>query len=360
MLQNKQGKKVLIGMSGGVDSSVAALLLINAKYQTSGVTLRLYDGEENGCNDKTCCSLSDVEDARSVCDRLGIRHYVFNFKEQFNKAVIEKFIKEYRLGHTPNPCIDCNRFIKFSEMQKRAELLDMDLIATGHYARIVKSGDRYFLTRPKDLSKDQTYVLYVLSQAQLAKTLMPLGELTKNEVREIALSNGFVNAKKPDSQDICFVPDGKYAQFIVNREGKPLTPGNFVDLHGNVMCPHSGFENYTIGQRKGLGVGFGRPVYVVGKIKDTAEVVLGDNGALYTTRVRVKDVNFSAFDRLDTSLKCKGKLRYRQAEEPCTIHPVDENTVIAEFDKPQRAVTAGQAAVFYDGDTLLGGGTIVI
>ena len=356
----QMGKKVLIGMSGGVDSSVAALMLISSGYDTSGVTLRLYDGEDYENNlTKTCCSLTDVEDARSVCDRLGIRHYVFNFKERFEKEVIDKFIREYRLGHTPNPCIDCNRFIKFYEMQKRAELLDMDYIATGHYARIVKQNGKFLLTRPRDISKDQTYVLYVLTQEQLSRTLMPLGEFTKDEVRQIAQENGFVNANKSDSQDICFVPDGKYAQFIERRDNSPLSPGNFVDLKGNVLCPHSGFERYTIGQRKGLGVGFGKPVYVVGKNSKTSQVLLGDEKELYKTRVRVEDTNFSAFEKLEAPLRCKGKLRYRQREEDCIIHPVDEHTLIAEFNTPQRAVTPGQAAVFYDGDTVLGGGTIV-
>lgn len=353
-------KKVLIGMSGGVDSSVAALLLVNSGYETFGVTLRLYDGEdyENKIT-KTCCSLSDVEDARSVCEKMGIRHYVFNFKERFEEYVIEKFIREYRLGHTPNPCIDCNRFIKFNEMQIRAELLEMDYIATGHYARIIKQNDRFLLARPKDREKDQTYVLYVLTQNQLAKTLMPLGDLTKKEVREIAYENGLVNASKPDSQDICFIPSGKYAQFIEKRDRKPLSKGNFVDKNGKILAAHSGFENYTIGQRKGLGIGFGKPVYVVDKISENFNVVLGDERDLYTTKVMVEDINFSAFEKLESSFRCKGKLRYRQKEESCVIHPLDEHTLIAEFDTPQRAVTSGQAAVFYDADILLGGGTIV-
>ena len=350
-------KKVLIGMSGGVDSSVAALMLQKGGYTPLGVTLRLHSMGAVG--EKACGSSLDAEDAANVCGALGIKHFVFGFEKEFENSVINKFINEYRIGHTPNPCIDCNRFIKFALMEEKAKTLGADYISTGHYARIIKSGERFFLARPKDIAKDQTYVLYVLTQNQLSKTLFPLGELTKEEVREIAAENGFENANKPDSQDICFVPDGDYGAFIVKQDNRPLSSGNFVDIMGNFMAPHKGTECYTIGQRKGLGIGFGRPVYVVSKNSVTGDVVLGEEKDLYTTRVEVRDINFSAFDRFDTSLRCKGKLRYRQKEEECIIHPVDENTVIAEFEKPQRAVTPGQAAVFYDGDIVLGGGTIV-
>lgn len=350
---------VLVGMSGGVDSSVAAALLMEQGYAVSGVTLRLHDGEDYESGDtKTCCSLSDVEDARSVCDRLGLRHYVFNFKDRFKAQVIDKFIREYQCGKTPNPCIDCNRFIKFSEMLARAEQLDISRIATGHYASIKKMGDRFLLCRPKDISKDQTYVLYSLTQHQLERTLMPLGNLTKNEVRQIANDHGFINASKPDSQDICFVPDGDYAGFISRAWGKELVSGDFVDLNGNVIGRHGGMIKYTIGQRKGLGMGFGKPVYVVSKSAENNIVVLGDEADLYSKRVLVRDVNFIALETLTAPLYCKGKLRYRQSEQPCHIIPLDEKTLIAEFDEPQRAVTAGQAAVFYDGDTVIGGGTI--
>lgn len=350
---------VLVGMSGGVDSSVAAALLMEQGYSVSGVTLRLYDGEDYECGDtKTCCSLSDVEDARSVCDRLGLRHYVFNFKDRFKKQVIDKFINEYKCGRTPNPCIDCNRFIKFSEMLARAEQLDISRIATGHYATIKKSGDRFLLCRPKDVSKDQTYVLYSLTQHQLERTLMPLGNLTKNEVREFANEHGFINASKPDSQDICFVPDGDYAGFISRALGEDFASGDFVDLNGKVIGSHGGMIKYTIGQRKGLGMGFGKPVYVVSKNAENNRVVLGDEADLYSKKVLVRDVNFITFDKLTAPLYCKAKLRYRQNEQACHIIPLDEKTIIAEFDQPQRAATAGQAAVFYDGDTVIGGGTI--
>ncbi|MBQ4154440.1 MAG: tRNA 2-thiouridine(34) synthase MnmA [Clostridia bacterium] len=350
-------KKILIGMSGGVDSSVAALMLQKGGYEPIGVTLRLHSMCAPG--EKSCGSSLDAEDAARVCSTLGMEHYVFGFEHEFENCVINKFIKEYRMGHTPNPCIDCNRFVKFALMEEKGKTLGAEYISTGHYARVIKSGDRFLLARPRDIAKDQTYVLYVLTQNQLTKTVFPLGDLTKEEVREIAAENGFRNANKPDSQDICFVPDGDYAAFIEKRDNKPLSMGNFIDTMGNVMAPHKGAECYTIGQRKGLGIGFGRPVYVVSKNHLTGDVVLGEEKDLYTTRVEVKDINFSAFDRFETSLRCKGKLRYRQREEECIIHPVDKNTVIAEFEKPQRAVTAGQAAVFYDGDIVLGGGTIV-
>jgi tRNA-specific 2-thiouridylase len=349
---------VLVGMSGGVDSSVTAALLMEQGYDVSGVTLCLYDGEKSSAEESTCGSSRDVLDAKSVCDRLALPHYVFDFKDRFKEAVIDKFCREYALGKTPNPCIDCNRFIKFREMLYRAEELDIPRIATGHYASVSKQGDRYIISRPKDISKDQTYVLYSLTQYQLERTLMPLGDLTKDEVRAFANDLGFVNANKPDSQDICFVPDGDYANFISKYTDTPLETGNFIDTNGNIIGSHGGMIRYTIGQRKGLGMGFGRPVYVVSKDPIKNSVVLGDEANLFSKKVIVKDVNFIAIDKLTSPLNCMGKLRYRQREEACKITPLDETTILAEFEKPQRAVTSGQAAVFYDGDTVIGGGTI--
>lgn len=357
-----QNKKVLSGMSGGVDSSVATAILMKNGYEVAGATLRLYDGEDyENKKTKTCCSLTDVEDARSVCIRLGIRHHVFNFKERFEKLVINRFVEQYKQGLTPNPCIDCNRYIKFSEMLDRAELLEFDYIATGHYAIIEQdpATGRYLLKKPVDKAKDQTYVLYLLTQEQLSKTLMPLGTLTKPEVRELADEYGFSNAHKPDSQDICFVPDGEYAGFIERFTGAISPVGDYLDVSGTVLGKHKGLIRYTIGQRKGLGVSFGKPMFVVDKNAEQNQVILGEEPHLFKSKVLVGDLNFIPFDTLTSPLSVTAKLRYRAAEQPAMLYPLEDGTLIAEFKTPQRAVTPGQAAVFYDGDIVVGGGTIL-
>ncbi len=351
-------EKILVGMSGGVDSSVAAALLIDAGYQTSGVTLSLYNGENVSPDQKYCGSLADIIDAKKVCDRLGIEHYALDFTNAFKEKVIKNFIDEYLVGRTPNPCIQCNKHIKFGEMFKKSEELGFDKIATGHYAQIKKQGGRFVICKPKDISKDQTYVLYSLPQEVLSKTLFPLGELTKDEVRQIALEKNFVNANKPDSQDICFVPDKDYAAFISRSRNCEFPKGDFVDLGGNVIGSHLGMIRYTIGQRKGLGMGFGKPVYVISKDPKENKVVLGDEEHLFTKTVKVTNLNLVAIDKLTSPLVVRGKLRYRQTEESCRIIPLDNNTILAEFDSPQRAATPGQAAVFYDGDTVVCGGVI--
>lgn len=354
-------ERVMVGMSGGVDSSVCAALLLNMGYDVSGVTLRLYDGEDyNAGRTKTCCSLSDVEDAKAVCGRLSVSHYVFNFKEAFQKEVIDRFVNEYICGGTPNPCIECNRHIKFDAMLKRAEILGFDRIATGHYA-VVKQDEngRFLLCRAADKSKDQTYVLYSMTQEQLSRTLFPLGSLTKSRVRGIAEENGFVNAKKPDSQDICFVPDGDYAAFIERFTGEKSKPGSFVDGNGNIVGCHKGIIRYTVGQRKGLGIALGKPVFVTEKNPLTNEVVLGDEEALFRKKVLVNNPNFIPFDTLKNEMRVTAKLRYRHTEQPAVIYPAGNGNVIIEFDKPQRAPSPGQAAVFYDGDIVVGGGTII-
>ncbi len=345
-------KKILVGMSGGVDSSVAAALLIQLGYDVTGVTLRLYEGEK-------CGSLNDVKDAAAVCQKLGINHQVLDFKKRFQTAVIDKFISEYQIGNTPNPCIECNKHIKFGEMLSVAERMRYEKIATGHYAEVKKQGERFVVTKPKDKAKDQSYVLYGLTQHQLAHTLMPLGNLTKAQVRELAEKGGLITAHKSDSQDICFVPDGDYTEFISKWLGVTFPEGNFVDLSGKVIGRHKGMIRYTVGQRKGLGMGFGRPMYVLDKNPKENRVILGDEDGLFKKKVMVSDVNFVALESLNSKLNCLGKLRYRHNEQPCTITPIDSNTLLAEFAEPQRAPTPGQAAVFYDGDTVICGGTIV-
>ncbi len=354
--------KVLVGMSGGVDSSVAAKVLKDSGYDVTGVTLKMFASEDIiETQTRTCCSLSDVEDARAVAYKLGFEHLVFNFRDVFGEFVIDKFIDSYVSGRTPNPCIECNRHIKFDKMLKRAEELGFDYIATGHYA--LKEYDeetgRWYLKRPADRSKDQTYVLYSLTQHQLEKTLFPLCGYEKTEVRKIAEEAGLVNSRKPDSQDICFVPDGKYAEFIKKHTDKGSTEGNFTDLQGNVLGKHTGIINYTIGQRKGLGIALGKPAFVVKKDVESNTVVLGSNEDLFTSELIAEDVNFMSVAGIDGEKRVTAKPRYNCADSPATISMLPDGRVKVVFDTPQRAVTSGQAVVFYDGDKVLGGGTIV-
>ena len=342
--------KAMAAMSGGVDSSVVAVLLKNAGYQVLGGTLRLYDVNSE--------ISPDIADAKSVCEKLNIPHFVFDLREEFEQSVISPFIDTYLSGGTPNPCTLCNRYIKFSGLLDCAQRAGADYIATGHYARIQKSGDRFLLCRAADKTKDQSYMLYSLSQYQLAHTLFPLGELTKAQAREIAREYDLATAHKSDSQDICFVPDGNYAAFIERHRGFTAQCGNFIDEMGNILGHHKGVIRYTIGQRKGLGIALGKPAFVLSKDALKNTVTLGGEPALFKKCVEVTDINLIPFDTLSSSIRVSAKLRYRHIEQPATLHSLDENNVVIEFDEPQRAPSPGQAAVFYDGDTVIGGGTI--
>ena len=352
-------EKVLIAMSGGVDSSVAAYLMKKQGCDCVGVTMRLFSNDDIGLSrEKSCCSLDDVQDARSVAAKLAIPYYVFNFTGDFKSQVIDRFTSAYACGQTPNPCIDCNRYLKFERLYERAQLMGCDAVVTGHYARIGQENGRFVLKKALDASKDQSYVLYSLTQEQLAHTRLPLGEFEKTDTRRVAEELGFFNARKPDSQDICFVPDGDYAAFIERATGKTYPEGNFVDEQGNVLGRHRGIIHYTIGQRRGLGIAAETPLYVKRIDPERNEVVLCRDEALYSRALTAKELNWMAFDTPPDSFRASAKIRYRHAEQPCTVKVLPGGRVAVEFDEPQRAATPGQAVVFYHGDTVLGGGVI--
>lgn len=350
-------ERVIIGMSGGVDSSVAAYLMKSAGFACIGATMRLYD---SSTEESTCCSLDDVEDARAVAAHLGIRHYVFNFKDDFNRQVIQKFVTSYEQGLTPNPCIDCNCYLKFGRLLRRAMELGCDWVASGHYAQIrqEKATGRYLLYKAADRAKDQTYFLACLNQEQLAHIQFPLGTLTKTQVREIAQENGFVNARKRDSQDICFVPDGDYGAFLQRYTGKTYPEGDFLNLQGQVIGHHRGAACYTLGQRKGLGLAMGAPVYVCAKDMQRNTVTVGPGEALFSPALRAGDWNWYPFPTLTAPMRVTVKTRHSQLEQAATVYPEENGFARVEFDVPQRAVTPGQAVVLYDGDMVVGGGTI--
>lgn len=353
-------KKALIAMSGGVDSSAAAFLTQQAGYDCIGVTMRLYDNASDDCDSNTCCSLEDVEDARSVARRLGMPFYAFNFKADFREKVIDNFVRCYECGLTPNPCIECNRHLKFDQLLRRAMELGCDYVVTGHYARILQDTEtgRYILHKAADPSKDQSYVLYSLTQEQLSHTLFPLGGLSKSEARDIAEEQGFVNARKRDSQDICFVPDGDYAGFMERYTGKQYPGGDFLDLNGNIVGHHEGAVRYTLGQRKGLGLAMGAPVYVCAKDMEKNTVTVGPNEALFSASLIAEDWNWFPFPSLTGPIRVTAKARYNQHPQPAAVYPEENGSARVVFDTPQRALTPGQAVVLYDGDMVVGGGTI--
>ncbi len=352
-------EKALIAMSGGVDSSVAAYLMKEKGFDCIGCTMKLFSNEDIGITgDSKCCSLDDVEDARSVARNLGIPYYVFNFKEGFREAVIDPFVCAYENGETPNPCIDCNNHLKFGSLFRRAKELSCDYVVTGHYVRVEEGPDGYILKKAIDPGKDQSYVLYNLSQEQLSHIKFPLGELTKEETRALANEAGFINSDKPDSQDICFVPDGDYACVIETLRGHSYQPGNFLDMEGNILGTHKGIIHYTIGQRKGLGLSLKEPMYVVKLDVPNNAVILGRNEDLFYKEVKVKSMHYISGKIPDEPFRCQAKIRYRHTEQPATATPLPDNHLLITFDEAQRAPTPGQSAVLYDGDIVLGGGII--
>ena len=351
--------KTLIAMSGGVDSSVAAKCIVDSGDTAIGAMMRLYDTPGDACG-RSCCTQEDAEDARAVARRLGIPFYVFNFQDAFAAQVMAPFAASYLAGRTPNPCIDCNRYLKFDRLLHRAEELHCDRLATGHYARIEQDGSgRFHLKKAVDETKDQSYVLCDLSQEQLARLTFPLGGLRKSEVRRIAAECGFVNADKPDSQDICFVPDGDYGTVIEKYTGKESLPGSFIDSKGNVLGKHNGIIRYTIGQHRGLGISLGAKFYVTAIDAQNNTVTLGKSEELMSKGAVVSDFNFIGGEAPAGKFKCKAKVRYRQTEQDAVAEVKENGDVAVIFSDLQRAVTRGQSAVLYDGDTVIGGGTII-
>lgn len=354
---------VMLGMSGGVDSSAAAAVLLKQGYTVVGVTMQIWPdmAEEKQQIEGGCCSLSAVDDARRVADRLGIPYYVLNFKDVFQQKVIDYFNREYLKGRTPNPCIACNRFVKFEAMLQKAVSMGMDFIATGHYARVdfdEKSG-RYLLKKSVTAAKDQTYALYTMTQEQLSRTLFPIVDFMKDKVRELARELGLPVASKPDSQEICFVEDNDYGHYISQNTDADIQPGHFIDRDGNRLGMHKGIIHYTVGQRKGLGIAFGKPMFVVAIRPEDNTVVLGDESEVFSASLTASDLNYISIADLKDEMRVTAKIRYSAKEAAAVISPLPEGRVSVLFDEPQRAITPGQSVVFYDdGDVIIGGGVI--
>lgn len=352
--------RVLVAMSGGVDSSVSVKLLLDEGYDVAGATMHLYNNEDIGLErSRTCCSLNDVEDARLVALKLGIDFHVFNFSSDFKEYVIDNFVDTYLHGATPNPCIECNKHLKFGKFLDRALLLGYDHIATGHYVtkEFDENSQRWLLKRSSDRMKDQSYVLYGMTQEQLKRTLFPVGEMNKDKIRNIAEENSLVNADKPDSQDICFIPDGDYAKFITERAGEQ-PDGDIVLSDGSVLGKHKGLINYTVGQRRGIGVSYSEPLFVIKKDINSNKLVMGTKDEVFSSSLTASDVNFIPFDKLTEPIECTAQTRYHQQDVPCCVYPLDDNRVRVEFKTPHKAISKGQAVVFYDGEYVVGGGTI--
>ncbi len=357
-------KTVVVGMSGGVDSSVAAWLLKEQGYDVIGVTMQIWQDEDTEVMEAQggCCGLSAVDDARRVAMDLGIPYYVMNFKQEFRTSVMDYFAREYMEGKTPNPCIACNRYVKWEALLQRSLAIGADYIATGHYARIDKlPNGRFALRQSVTAAKDQTYALYNLTQYQLSKTLMPVGNYYKEEIRDMAKKLGLPVAHKPDSQEICFIPDHDHASFIKEYTGREMPPGNFVDLQGNILGRHQGISHYTVGQRKGLNLSMGHPVFVTAIRPETNEVVIGENQDVFTDRVRCSKLNWMAVEGLNgRELSVRAKIRYSHSGEQCVVNEIGEDMAECCFVSPVRAATPGQAVVFYDEQGYVaGGGTIL-
>lgn len=341
-------------MSGGVDSSVAAYLLQKEGYDVVGVTFEMWTENEHECSDIS----PTFKDAQNICNILNIPHHIINIQDDFKKHVINYFISEYESGRTPNPCVVCNRYVKFDALVNKAKELDIEYIATGHYANIEKKGERYLLKKGKDKSKDQSYFLYNLTQEQLSKTLFPLGKYTKKKIRKIANKHKLPVASKPDSQEVCFIPENNYKNFIEKHSKKSLNPGNFVDIDGNILGIHEGISKYTLGQRKGLGISMGKAMFVVDIKKESNQIVLGVDKDLFSNELIATNLNWISLNILEKEINVRAKIRSTAEEKPAVISPIDKNSVKLTFKEPQRAITKGQAVVFYKNDFVIGGGII--